>query len=418
MSSSSTSSAASAHAVAVPPYLILFIGALIAIGPLSIDMYLPAMPAMAQSFGVGIVRMNDTLSMYLVGYGIGQFFGGAFSDQIGRKRVGLIGLVIFVLASVAIGLSATVEQVQWFRFVQAIGAGFGTVICFAIVRDVYPVHELGKRMAMVTLVMLASPAIAPALGAQMLRFGWHTIFFFKAAYATALFLFYALAVPETRAGVSWSKLSILSTLKQCWQVIRYKNPTGGKHPITFAFTGSFSAAVFMTFITNASFAYIGYFHVSEQVFPVYFGVGVVGMIATNFLSMRKLNLNSAPQFFRYGLLIQICSVTFLLLVVLAGAPSIWLVVLPVAVIVSCFGLIGPSGTSQYMSHYGALAGSASSLYTTMLFSSGAVFGAVSGVFFDGTLRPMAITMFVASAIANLLAFTTGAKFRKEPAPLR
>ena len=415
--SSSSIRAAAAHPIAAPPYLILFVGALVAIGPLSIDMYLPAMPAMAKAFDVGIVRMNDTLSMYLVGYGIGQFFGGAFSDQIGRKRIGMIGLVIFTLASLAIGMSTTADQVQWLRFVQAIGAGFATVICWAIVRDVYPVQELGKRMAMVTLVMLASPAIAPTLGAALLRFGWHSIFFFKAAYAAVLVVYYALAVPETRPG-EWRNLSVLSTLKQCWQVIAYRNPTGGRHPITFAFAGSFSAAVFMTFITNASFAYIDYFGVSPQMFPLYFGVGVIGMVATNFLSMRRLNTNSAPQFFRYGLLIQICSVTFLLLAVLAGAPSIWLVVLPVAVIVSCFGLIGPSGTSQYMSHYGSLAGSASSLYTTMLFSSGAVFGAVSGIYFDGTLLPMAVTMFVASLIANALAFTTGAKFRKEPAVLR
>jgi DHA1 family bicyclomycin/chloramphenicol resistance-like MFS transporter len=200
-------------------------------------------------------------------------------------------------------------------------------------------------------------------------------------------------------------------------VVVFRSPAG-RLPFTFAITGAFSAAVFMTFITNASFAYIEYFGVSAQMFPLYFGVGVIGMIATNFLSMRKLNLNSAPQFFRYGLLTQIVAVTFLLLAVLAGAPSIWLVVLPVAVIVSCFGLVGPSGTSQYMSHYGALAGSASSLYTTLLFSSGAIFGAVSGVFFDNTLRPMAITMFVASLVANALAFTTGAKFRREPAVLR
>ena len=85
---------------------------------------------------------------------------------------------------------------------------------------------------------------------------------------------------------------------------------------------------------------------------------------------------------------------------------------------SCFGLIGPSGTSLYMSHFGSLAGSASSLYTTLLFSSGAVFGAVSGIYFDNTLRPMVITMFVASLIANAPAFTTGAKFKKEPVALR
>ena len=185
----------------------------------------------------------------------------------------------------------------------------------------------------------------------------------------------------------------------------------------FAITGAFSAGVFMTFITNASFAYIDYFGVSPQWFPFYFGVGVVGLVLTNLFSMRRLKLTNAPRFFRFGLLIQLTAVTFLIVAVFAGAPSIWLVVVPVATIVSCFGLIGPSGTSQYMSHYGALPGSASSLYTTLLFSSGAIFGAISGVFFDNTLRPMTVVMFVSSIVANAFAFTTGAKFREEKVAL-
>jgi DHA1 family bicyclomycin/chloramphenicol resistance-like MFS transporter len=278
------------------------------------------------------------------------------------------------------------------------------------------VHELGKRMAMVTLVMMASPAIAPTLGALLLRFGWHSIFFFKAAYAAVLAVYYALVVPETRPG-EWRKLSVLSTFRQCSQVIAFKSATG-RHPIMFAITGAFGAAVFMTFLTNSSFAYIDYFGVSPQMFPLYFSVGVIGLVATNLLSMRRLTVNSAARFFRFGVLLQLGAVMFLITAVFAGAPSIWLIVAPMAVIVSCFGLVGPSGSSLYMSHYGGLAGSASSLYTTLLFSSGAIFGAVSGMFFDNTLRPMAVTMFVASVIANAFAFTTGAKFRQEPAPLR
>ncbi len=410
MSSPSTTAAQS---VTVPRYLILFVGALVAIGPLSLDAYLPAMPAMAKAFGVSIVRINDTISIYLVGYGIGQFFGGAFSDQIGRKRIGLIGLAIFVLASLAIGVSTTVEQVQWFRFVQAIGGGFATVICMAIVRDVYPVHELGRRMAMVMLVMLASPAIAPTLGSMLLRFGWHAIFYFKAIYSGALFVFYAVAVPETRPGGEWRNLSVLSTLRQCVHVVTRKSE-GGVRPVMFAITGAFGAAVFMTFLTNSSFAYIDYFGVSAQMFPLYFSIGVIGLVSTNLYSMRRLTPGSAPLFFRSGLALQLAAVTVLLAAVLAGAPSIWLVVVPVAVVVSCFGLVGPSGSSQYMSHFDRLAGSASSLYTTLLFSSGAIFGAISGRFFDGTLLPMAVTMFIASVLANACAFTTGAKFRRVP----
>jgi DHA1 family bicyclomycin/chloramphenicol resistance-like MFS transporter len=188
MSQPTPATAAAAPAISAPRHLILFIGALVAIGPLSLDAYLPAMPAMAEAFGVSIVAINNTISIYLIGYGVGQFFGGAFSDQIGRKRIGLIGLGIFTLASVAIAFAHTVEQVQWLRFVQAIGGGFSTVICMAIVRDVYPVAEIGRRMAMVTLIMLASPLVAPTIGAFLLKYGWPSIFLFKATYSGALLL--------------------------------------------------------------------------------------------------------------------------------------------------------------------------------------------------------------------------------------
>ena len=391
----------------VPSHLILFIGTLVAIGPLSLDAYLPAMPAMADAFHVGIVRINNTISVYLVGYGLGQFFGGAFSDQVGRKRVGLVGLAIFTLASLAIGFATTVEQVQWLRFTQAIGGGFSTVICMAIVRDVYPVDELGRRMAMVTLVMLASPVIAPTLGATLLRLGWPAIFFFQAAYAGSLLAFYALRVPETRPG-DWRKLSLGTTLSQCAQVIAQRN-AAGRRPVTFAITMAFSASVFMTFITNSSFAYIEYFGMPAARFPLYFSVAVIGLIATNLFSMRRLTATNAPTFFRVGLGVQATGVVSLVAVVLAGAHSIWHVVGPIAIIVSAFGLTGPAGSSQFIRNYDRLAGSASSLYTTLLFSTGALFGAVSGVFFDGSLRPMAFTMFVATVLANSCALLTGAK---------
>jgi DHA1 family bicyclomycin/chloramphenicol resistance-like MFS transporter len=410
MSSPSTGHVAAAHTVPAPRHLILFVGALIALGALSLDAYLPAMPAMAESFGVSIVQLNNTISIYLVGYGLGQFFGGAFSDQIGRKRVGLIGLAIFVLASLGIAVATTVEQVQWLRFVQAIGGGFSTVICMAIVRDVYPVEQLGRRMAMVMLVMLASPAIAPTLGALLLRFGWHSIFVFKAVYAGALAVCYAVGIPETHPG-EWRKLSVLRTLRQCGDVIVRKG-ANGQRPIMFAITMAFGASVFMTYLTNASFAYIEYFGVSPTLFPLYFGVGVVGLVATNLFSMRYLKPASAPRFFRFGLALQLAAVLCLLAVVLAGAPSIWFVVVPIAMVVACLGLVGPAGSSQYMSHFQQLAGSASSLYTTLLFGSGAIFGAVSGLFFDGTLLPMAVTMLVASLAANACAFTTGAAVRR------
>ncbi|HET8696867.1 MAG TPA: multidrug effflux MFS transporter [Gammaproteobacteria bacterium] len=393
----------------MPRHLIVFLGALIAIGALSLDAYLPAMPAMAKSFGVDSVAMSHTISMYLVGYGLGQFFGGSFSDQIGRKRIGLIGLSIFAVAAIAIGFATTVEQVQWLRLVQAIGGGFSTVICMAIVRDVYPVEEIGRRMSMVLLTMLASPVIAPSLGAALLRFGWPTIFFFKAAYAGVLAVFYYAKVPETRPG-RMSQLSLVRTLRQCAQVLSLRGEDG-RRPVVYAFAMAFGAGCFMTFITNASFAYIEYFGVSPTVFPLYFGIGVVGMIGTQLYNMRHLTAEIAPRQFRVGLVVQLAAALFLAAVVVLGAHSIWFVVISVAVIVGSFGLAGPAGSSLYIRHFGALAGSASSLYTTLMFGLGSVFGVVSGFFFDGTLRPMVLTMLAAAVIANGFAVLTGAGAR-------
>ena len=384
----------------LPSHMILFIGALVAIGPLSLDTYLPAMPAMAEAFGVSIVALNNTISVYLVGYGIGQLFGGAFSDQIGRKRVGLIGLAVFTLAALLIAIATTVEQVLWLRFVQAIGGGFSTVICMAIVRDVYPVDQLGRRMAQVLLVMLASPVLAPTIGAALLKFGWHAIFVFKAAYAFSLGVFYLLRVPETQPG-DWRRLSIIQTLRQCGQVIVRKS-ANGQRPVLFPLCMGFAGSVFMTFLTNASFTYIEYFGVAETRFPLYFGISIVGMIATNLFSMKRLTQANAPRLFRIGLSVQLLAVASLLAVVLAGTPSIWFVVGMVALIVASFGITGPAGSSQYMSHFDQLAGSASSLYTTLMFAMGAIFGAVSGYFFDGTLVPMAVTMAVCAVLANLV----------------
>ncbi len=387
----------------VPYGFIVFIGALVALGPVSLDAYLPAMPVMAKAFGVSIVELNNTISTYLVGYGLGQFFGGAFSDQIGRKRIGLIGLAVFMAAAAAIAFAAnTITQVQWLRFVQAIGGGFSTVICMASVRDVYPLDQLGRRFATVTMIMLTSPLVAPGVGAFLaVNFGWHTIFIAKTFYAAALLAIYVFAIPETRGG-NWSDLSVRSTLVQCAGVVT-RRIDGRRLPIRYAVAMALSASVFMTFLTNASFIYEQYFRVTPAEFPVFFGLNVLGMMSMNFFSMKRLHADNAGKFFRRGLLVQGAACATLLAVVVLGIDSLWTVVPPLVIIVATMGVVGPAGSARYMSYFHKLAGSASSTYTTMMFSGGAALGALSGVFFNRTLMPIAVIMAAASVTANLLA---------------
>jgi len=387
---------------APPAYLILFFGALAALGPLSIDAYLPGIPAMAREFGVTVVSLQNTLNVFLVGYALGQFFGGALSDQIGRKRVGYAGLAVYLMTSVAIAFAATVEQMLVLRFLQAVGGGFSTVICMATVRDVYPVEELGRRFATVTMVLLIAPLVAPALGAAVLPLGWEMIFALKAGYAGVLIGAYALLVPETRPG-ELRNLSLRSVFRQCAHVVR-RRVASRRLPIRYAMAMAFSATVMMIFVTNSSFIYMEYFGVSPSQFPWLFAASVLGVMSTNLVSMWHLTSHNAGAFFRIGLTIQAAFVTGLLGVVLTGSPTLAAVVPLIVLTVLTVGLVGPSGATRYMGFFRELAGSASSVYTTTMFMLGGTAGWLSSVLNDGTLVPIVALMLGASLTANVISW--------------
>ncbi len=392
----------SAAQAAPPAYLIVFFGALAAIGPLSIDAYLPGIPQMAADFGVTVVSLQNTLNVFLVGYALGQFFGGAMSDQIGRKRIGYVGLSVYIVTSVAIAFATTVEQMLTLRFLQAIGGGFSTVICMATVRDIYPVEQLGRRFATVTMVLLVAPLVAPALGAAVLPLGWEMIFILKAVYAALLVGTYAVLVPETRPG-QLRNLSLRSVFRQCVQVVQQR-VDARRLPIRYATAMAFSAAVLMIFVTNSSFMYMEYFGVSPGRFPLVFALSVLGFMSMNLFSMWRLNDQNAGTFFRTGLTIQLLIVACLLSVVLTGLATLVTVVPLIVLTVSTLGLVGPSGSTRYMGFFRELAGSASSVYTTLMFLLGGVFGWLSGVLNDGTLMPIAAMMLGASLTANLISW--------------
>ena len=394
------------------PYLIFFFGALAALGPLSIDAYLPGIPAIARDFGVTVVSLQNTLNVFLIGYAIGQFFGGALSDQIGRKRIGYAGLVVYVVTSVTIALAANVEQMLTLRFFQAIGGGFATVICLATVRDIYPVEQLGRRFATVTMVLLVAPLVAPALGAAVLPLGWEMIFVLKACYGALLLGAYSMLVPETRPG-RLRNLSLKSVFRQCAEVVR-RRVAGRRLPIRYALAMAFSASCMMIFVTNSSFIYMQYFGVSPARFSLLFALSVLGFMSMNLFSMWRLKGANAGTFFRVGLTIQVLVVAALLTMIVTGHASLPTVVPFIVFAVATLGLVGPAGSSRYMGFFRELAGSASSVYTTLMFFLGGTFGWLSGVLNDGTLVPIAAMMLAASLTANAISW--GLPRRLELAP--
>ena len=403
MDESISQPAHAAGVAAAPSYLIVFFGALAALGPLSVDAYLPAFPEIARDFGVSIVSVQNTLSAFLIGYALGQFFGGSFSDQIGRKRIGYIGLGAYICASLAIAFAGNVHQMLVLRFFQAIGGGFSTVICMASVRDVYPIEQLGRRFATVTMIVLCAPLVAPVIGTFLVPFGWHKIFLVKAAYAATLLCTYTAVVPETRPG-HWRSLSVRSIFVQCFEVVT-RRVEGRRIPIRYACAMGLASSCLMMFVTNASFIYQQYFGVSGFQFPMVFALSVLGFMSMNLFSMKRLGPHNAASFFRRGLALQLCAVATLAAVVATHHDTLLTFVPFIVLMMSALGLVGPAGSSRYMSFFHKLAGSAASVYTTLMFSLGGVLGALTGFFFDGTLLPIVAVMLAASLLANTIALS-------------
>src|SRR5690606_13666893 len=245
--------------------------------------------------------------------------------------------------------------------------------------DIYPLHELGKRFATVTMVVLVAPLVAPVLGSLLLPLGWGSIFLVKAGYAILLFALCAVLVPETRAG-KWGDFSLRAIFRQCAEVVT-RRVAGRRVPIRYALAMAFSGAVLMTFVTNASFIYMEYFGIDADHFPLVFGLSVLGFMTTNLFSMRRLHSDNAAACFRRGLLVQLGAVTL---------PR---------------GIGGPARWAHYMGFLGMLGGSASSVYLTMMFACGGLLGIATGELYDGSLLPVVGVMAAASIVANVIGFS-------------
>ena len=387
----------------LPRYFLPFFSLLAAIGPFAMDTYLPAVPIMAKYFGVEIVAINNTIPAYMIGYGIGQLFGGSISDKLGRKKVAMIGLVLFMIATSFIIFATTIEQITIFRIFQALGGGFATVICMASMRDVYPAHEAGRKYAIVMMIVMIAPIFSPVLGAFLMDFGWQVIFLFLFFYALFVFAIYFLMIPETRFSAD-KKVSFKVIINQFKRAI-LKKIDGKRIPIRYCLTTTFSTSSVMIFLTNASFAYIEYFEVPPKQFSFYFGANVVMVAAFLMLSLQLMKKIHPHKLMLIGAVSQLLAMLAFVIIVWTGKESLWTVVPCLMLGIGLMGLINPNASAVYISYYDELSGSATSLNATLSFIIGAIMGGFTSLFFDGTLMPMAVVMLIAALICNLFAFS-------------
>lgn len=378
--------------------LILVLGILAAIGPLSIDMYLPSFPEIARTLGVSVASVQLSLSSYLAGLAAGQLFYGPLADRFGRRRPLLAGLGLYLAGSVLCALAPSLEVLVTARFVQALGGCAGMVISRAIVRDLFDPQASARLFSSLMLVMGAAPILAPLLGGQLLLvFGWRSVFVTLTLAAAAIIAVIFVGLPESLTAESRSRERPRQLARTLLTVLR------DRAFLRATFAGAGMQSAMFAYIAGSPFVFIELFGVPEQQYGFLFGANALGLIGAS-----QLNRFLVPRFGMQRLLsasIAISAASYVVLFVAAVNGAGLAVLLPAMFFgIACVGIAMPNATAVAMAPFPAQAGMASALLGTLQTACGAFASAATSALADGTARPMAGVMLACALMSLVLIF--------------
>lgn len=373
------------------------LAALTALGPLATDMYLPAMPSMAQALGTGPDQVQLTLSLYMAGFALAQLFCGPISDRFGRKPVMIAGFGVFLLASLLCAFAPNIEWLLTGRFLQAFGGAAGPVLGRATVRDIYDPLDAGRVLSYMASTMALAPALAPIVGAGLLLFfGWESIFLLLAGYAAIMLVILAWWLPEPLAPERRQSIAPSTVLANYRRLLSQREFVGYTLTNASAFAGMFA------FLSGSSFVLIEFMDVSPNLYGLLFTLIVSGFFSGSLISGhysrrlgRKRLLRLATPLCALG---GVSMATFSLL----GIYSPWAIILPHIFYMIGFGIVMPQSMAGALAPNPECAGSASSLFGFLQMTVAALGGALVGQFHDGTSQTMAIVISLSGALALLI----------------
>jgi DHA1 family bicyclomycin/chloramphenicol resistance-like MFS transporter len=375
----------------------LILGLLSAVGPFSIDMYLPAMPAIGESLGAPVASVQGTITAFFLAFGVSQLFYGPWADMAGRKPPLVFGLCLFAAASVACALAPDIGWLTAARFVQGLGAAVVMVIPRAVIRDLHTGHEATRLMAMIMLVISVSPMLAPLAGSlTILVFGWRAIFWLLVVGTGASLLVTLLLQPETLPPERRVPVDPRALARGAVRLL------GDPVFMGLTFVGGFGMASFFVFMSSASFVYTSQYGLSPTQFSLAFAANAIGFFGASQLAAGLGQRYGAARvvfraiwgfFAATGILAVLALTTEIGLFTLIG-----LLLLGNA----CLGLVIPTTMVMALDAHGDAAGLASSLGGTLQMLAGGATIALTAPFFDATVRPMAVAIFVCAAGALVL----------------
>ena len=368
--------------------LVLILGAMAALGPLSFDMYLPAFPQLRETFGASASAVQLTLTCALVGLGLGQLLIGPMSDARGRRAPLLVGLAGYVCASLLCTVAPTIAILAVLRFIQGFTAAAGVVLSRAVVRDITSGIATARLFSLLMLVNGLAPVFAPTIGSAVLRAGsWRTIFVVLAFFGAALLLVTWLRLPETLPAERRSAGGLRVGLRGFAALLR------GRVFVGYGLALGLSVGAVFAYIAGSSFALQDVYGLSAAAFALTFGVNGIGIVVSSQVNRALLRL-IAPRRLLGGGLSGMCAGALALLTAVASGAPLAAVLVALFVTVASVGFVMPNATALALADHAEVAGSASALLGVNQFLVGAVVAPLVGIAGVGTAVPMALVMLV------------------------
>ncbi|UWY27160.1 multidrug effflux MFS transporter [Flavobacterium sp. TR2] len=391
--------------------LILILGSLTALGPFSIDMYLPGFSGIAKDLNTSVAKVSMSLSSYFIGISAGQLLYGPLLDRFGRKKPLFIGLLIYILASLGCIYVADIDSFILLRFVQAIGSCAATVASVAMVRDLFPVKDIPKVFSLLMLVVGLSPMLAPTIGGYVTEdLGWHAVFFILMCMGIVILLASQFGLPNTYqpdTSISLKPKPILSNF-----ALVLKEPQF----YTYAFTGAVAFSGLFSYVAASPLVFMDIYKVDAKTYGWIFALMSVSFIGSSQLNSMLLKRFSSEQMIFGALISQsVISIVFLILA-LNDLLGLYQTIVMLFLFLACLGISNPNTAGLTLAPFAKNTGSASALMGAIQLGIGALASFAVGVFVKNSVTPM-VAIMTTTTITAFIVLNIGKRFIKQKVEL-
>jgi DHA1 family bicyclomycin/chloramphenicol resistance-like MFS transporter len=367
--------------------LLPLLASIMALSPLAIDMYLPAMPILAEHLSTDMPMVQNSLSIYLLGYALGLILFGPMADQHSRRKLVIFGISGFLVASLLLPLVTNIEQFLSLRFIQAFISSAATVVVPGTIREYYK-KDTAKGLSYVSMIMMLAPMIAPSIGSVLLvAHSWQLIFYVLAFYSVVVLLLVIKYLPDAvRADTEKDKhVSFLT---------RYKIVFSNSEARLDIISSMLISLAFFAYITAISFVYITVYNVSEFSFSILFGVTVFALMTAHFTNTRLVTRHGSRKMLRCGLVVAVTASFSLFLVNFFSMPLVF-TVLSILPLMGSISMVAVNSDALVLTRFPEQSGTATAVIGTLRFGVGSLAGPILACFYDGSALPFAGLMFSA-----------------------